>query len=60
VIEAIDLRTGRTMASTRFDRALRGFVGNGMVYGQGMGDEGDESVAVFRFTIDGADQARHR
>jgi hypothetical protein len=53
IIEAIDLNSGRVIASTRIDRALKGFVGEGMVYGQGRGDEGDESVAVFRFSIEG-------
>ena len=53
VIEAIDLNSGRVIASTRMDLQLRGFVGDGLVYSQGSDANGDEAVQVWRFRIDG-------
>ena len=53
VIEAIDLNSGRVIASTRMDLQLRGFVGDGLVYSQGSDASGDEAVQVWRFRIDG-------
>jgi hypothetical protein len=51
VIEAIDLRGGKVIASTRIPRMLQGFAGRGLVYGHGTDAIGNPLVPIWELNI---------